>query len=346
MPFFPRKSHTTHHTFVPPSPAVELTPSFPTSSVAPESHTQKASPHRAGHSAGLHPEDTPYLTAGSLTPSTGTPSSPSSVSAQVPLRLPSPVDLSVSDDPPTEVSIGRRHTRSVALSQPTPSIPPSGLLPLSDMPQVYTIGYSQPCARMVIDALVWQEGWLLVDIRRAPTSTWTDWTQRALVQRYGPAYLHLPMPGTCPVQNHQHPVPPVLADAPASLRSLVRQLEGGRCCLLLCACKDYRTCHRAQVATLLDGTGVSVRHLVNQTLPPEQMRMGYLRPSGLAVSILLTPEQMRAAATERLVSLTRTQTVATSMAQTTALTVQVSVTAWPATVLPSHRYRSPSQGGY
>lgn len=339
MPFFARKTHTSHRVSVSPSPIAGIPSSLP--SAAPEGDTGTASHHRAGHHAGLHPEDTPYLTTGTLIHPTGMTSL---VSPQTPLRLPAPVDLSVSDDPPTEVSTGRRQTRSVALSQPTPPTPPSVLLPLSDAPQVYTIGYSQPCARMVIDTLVWQEGWLLIDIRRAPTSTWTDWTQRALVQRYGPAYRHVPVSGTCPFSNHSVP-PMVSADVPPGLRSIVHLLETGRRCLLLCACKNYHTCQRAEVAALLDETGVSVRHLVNQTLPPEQMRLGYLKTAGLAVSVLLTAEQMHAAATESLVSLTRTHTVATSMAHTAALTVQVSFTAWPATMPPSSRKHSHPQGG-
>lgn len=317
--FFPRHHHT---------PAAGATPDVPV-----------ASPHRAGHFAGVHPEDTPYLTTGGLTqPMPTTAPMASSPASHTPLRLSAPAasaaDLSVSDDPPTVVSLGRRRTRSVALSSQTPS----PVLPLcTETPQVYTIGYSQPCARLVLDTLVWQEGWLLIDIRRAPTSTWADWTQRALVQRYGAAYQHLPALSPLPMQNPRHPH--LLADAPTGLRSLLRFLHDGRRCLLLCVCKDYHTCHRAEVATLLQNSDVSVRHLVNQTLPPEQMRIGYLKTSDLAVSVLLTAGQMRAAATDGLVSLTRTHTIATSMARTSAFTMQVSVTAWPAT-LP------PAQGGY
>ncbi len=53
-----------------------------------------ASPHRTGHSSGLHPEDTPYLTADGM--------------PQATLRLPAPVDVpTMGDDPPTDVRVTR-----------------------------------------------------------------------------------------------------------------------------------------------------------------------------------------------------------------------------------------------
>ena len=76
---------------------------------------------------------------------------------------------------------------------------------------------------------------MLIDIRRAPTSTWTDWTQRVLVHRYGPAYRQVPVSGTYPVSDHQ--MPPMLADTPAGLRSLMRLLEDGRA---VCCCVSAR----------------------------------------------------------------------------------------------------------
>ena len=225
------------------------------------------------------------------------------------------------DDPPTEMGM----TRSLRRRE-VPS-PTSLRLPIVT-PSVYTLGYSQPGARLVLDTLIWHEGWLLVDIRYAPVSTWPDWTQRALLQRYGPAYVHLPALGNLHSRDHHLPI--VLADAPTGIRSVVRTVDDGRRCLLLCACKDYRTCHREIVARLLQQAGVPVTHLVNHTLPTEQVRIGRA-DSGVALSLLLTGEQLQTAATQALLTLTRTQTIWVPVTgQMHALSLQVALTAWPA----------------
>ncbi len=61
------------------------------------------------------------------------------------------------------------------------------------------------------DTLIWHEGWLLLDIRRTPVSTWADWTGRTLVQRYGSAYVHVPELGNLNYRDHRLPI--LLADA-------------------------------------------------------------------------------------------------------------------------------------
>jgi uncharacterized protein (DUF488 family) len=187
----------------------------------------------------------------------------------------------------------------------------------------------------VLDTLIWHEGWLLVDIRHAPASTWPDWTQRALLQRYGPGYVHLPALGNLHYRDHRLPI--VLADAPAGVRQVVRSVYGGRRCLLLCACKDYRTCHREIVARLLQQAGVPVTHLVNQRLPTEQVRIG-CTDDGVALSLHLTDEQLQTAATQSLLTLTRTQTITLPVVgRVQSLSVQVALTAWPNTRLaPRH----------
>ncbi len=113
---------------------------------------------------------------------------------------------------------------------------------------------------------------------------------------------------------------------------MIHALEQGRRCLLLCACKDYRTCHRDIVARLLQQVGVPVTHLVTQSLPPEQVRVGHAR-DGVALSLLLTGTQLQTAATCGLLTLTRTQSITVPVAgRRQSLSVQVSLTAWPSTV--------------
>ncbi len=280
--------------------------------------TLPASPHRTGHSSGLHPEDTPYLTAERIPQST--------------LRLPAPVDVpTMGDDPPTEVRV----THSTCMTGPTRAhvapvpVPVSPAVPVRS-PQVYTLGYSQPGARLVADTLIWHEGWLLLDIRRTLVSTWADWTQRTLLQRYGSAYVHVPEFGNLNYRDHRLPI--LLADAPGGVRQVIHALDQGRRCLLLCACKDYRTCHRDIVARLLQQVGVPVTHLITQSLPPEQVRVGHAR-DGVALSLLLTGSQLQMAATCGLLTLTRTQSMTVPVDERRqSLSVQVSLTAWPSTV--------------
>lgn len=343
MPLFHRKaSYKEQHAILPaslygPEPVVpEPAPAAPAVPVA--SEVVEASRHNAGHSSGWHPEDAPYLTPGALQHTPVAPPAPVPA-PQTTLRLPAAErDVPMhDDDPPTEMGM----TRSTRSRREVPQLPPTPPRLPSVTPSVYTLGYSQPGARLVLDTLIWHEGWLLVDIRHAPVSTWPDWTQRALLQRYGPGYVHLPSLGNLHYRDHRLPI--VLADAPAGVRSVMQTVHDGRRCLLLCACKDYRTCHRAIVARLLQQAGVPVTHLVNQVLPAEQVRIGHA-DSGVALSLLLTGEQLQTAATQALLTLTRTQTIRVPVAgQMHSLSLQVSLTAWPAPRSPAyHPHRAAS----
>jgi Active DUF488-N3 subclade len=302
----------------------------PTAQASP-SEVREASRHNAGHSSGWHPEDAPYLTPGAVQHAPVQP-------PQTTLRLPAAErDAPLhGDDPPTDMHMTRPHRRRELPPPPTPARIPAVT------PHVYTLGYSQPGARLVLDTLIWHEGWLLVDIRHAPVSTWPDWTQRALLQRYGPGYMHLPALGNLHYRDHRLPI--VLADAPSGVRSVLQTVDDGRRCLLLCACKDYRTCHREIVAQLLQQAGVPVTHLVNQSVPTEQVRIGHA-DSGVALSLLLTGEQLQTAATQALLTLTRTQTIRVPVAgQMQSLSLQVSLTAWPAPRSHAHYSASYPKG--
>jgi Active DUF488-N3 subclade len=333
MPLFRRRkaSYKEQHAVLPAS----LYGPEPMVAPAARSEVMEASRHNAGHSSGWHPEDAPFLTPGAIQRSPvalPTPVQP----PQMTLRLPAAereVPVMHGDDPPTEMGMTRSPRRR-EVPQPSPT---SLRLPV-DTPQVYTLGYSQPGARLVLDTLIWQEGWLLIDIRHAPVSTWPDWTQRALLQRYGPGYVHLPALGNLHYRDHRLPI--VLADAPSGVRTVVQTVDDGRHCLLLCACKDYRTCHREIVARLLQQAGVPVTHLVNHTLPAEQVHIGRA-DRGVALSLVLTGEQLQTAATQSLLTLTRTQTIWVPVAgQMHALSLQVALTAWPA---PRSSARSPQR---
>ncbi len=292
-----------------------------------------ASPHRTGHSSGLHPEDSPYTTVENMAHYGQPP--------QQTLRLPAPEAMPmVGDDTPTDVGVTRSNRTRHSIPVPRVSAP-LPTLPIAS-PQVYTIGYSQPGARLVLDTLVWQEGWIVLDIRQVAVSTWADWTERSLIQRYGPSYVHVPTLGNLNYRNHRLPI--VLADAATGMQQVMQRLAEGRRCLLLCGCKDYRTCHRATVAHLLQQEGVSVTHLVNQTLPPQQVRIGHAG-NGVAFSLLLTGQQLQTAATGGLLTLSRTQSITVPVAgRLQSLSVQVSLTAWPSTVARRLPVPSP-QGG-
>jgi Domain of unknown function DUF488 len=314
MPLFRRKTSYKEQRAVLPASLYGPEPT-----VAPAAEVVEASLHNAGHSSGWHPEDAPYLTPGALQQSPVQP-------LQMPLRLPAvewDTPMMQGDDQPTDTGMTRSpRRREVPQPSPTTHIP-------MVTPYVYTLGYSQPGARLVLDTLIWHEGWLLVDIRHAPVSTWPDWTQRALLQRYGSAYVHLPALGNLHYRDHRLPI--VLADAPTGIRSVLQTVYGGRRCLLLCACKDYRTCHRTIVTRLLQQVGVPVTHLVNQCLPAEQVRIGRTN-EGIALSLSLTDDQLQTAATQSLLTRTRTQTITLPVVgRLQSLSVQIALTAWPNT---------------
>jgi hypothetical protein len=138
--------------------------------------------------------------------------------------------------------------------------------------RVATIGYHQPQAWQIVTRMVYEQGWHLVDIRCNRRSYLEEWSGSSLRRHFRYNYHAVPELGDV---NQLAPANPMqVLDPTTGLAKLGLLLEAGFNCLLLCACPDWRYCHRRLVATLLKQTNptLEVTHLVPDTcaldLPP------------------------------------------------------------------------------
>jgi uncharacterized protein (DUF488 family) len=142
---------------------------------------------------------------------------------------------------------------------------------------IYTLGYTGANADE-IQQLVEQHDWWMVDIRMSATSRQPKWTKKALVERFGERYVHLPAFGN---KNYKSGGAIVLADPDAGLRATTA-LMVSKPVVLMCACRNVDTCHRKTAAEFISTmTGVSVRHLslgdIKALLTPPQPEQVVIR---------------------------------------------------------------------
>jgi len=116
---------------------------------------------------------------------------------------------------------------------------------------LYTLGYAEPNAAERLEERMVHPRTAIVDIRYAPYSRWAaSWNSRALMHTYGPIrYQHVKELGNV---NYNKPDLPIqLADPDVWVHKCVKSLQQGWSLVLLCACKNYETCHRKTVYDLI-----------------------------------------------------------------------------------------------
>jgi uncharacterized protein (DUF488 family) len=104
---------------------------------------------------------------------------------------------------------------------------------------LYTIGYSRrrlADIQQILDAY----GALLVDIRLKADSRRPAFRQRALVQHFGPRYVHCPALGNV----HYKGGPILLQDYEAGREQVEAFLHAHPAVVLMCVCAQVATCHR------------------------------------------------------------------------------------------------------
>lgn len=107
------------------------------------------------------------------------------------------------------------------------------------MKTLYTFGY---LSGSIADLERWAgQGGLILDIRINPTSRNPAFRQGHLRRVLGGAYDWLPELGN---PNYRSGGPPALAEEEAGMASLERITEKHPKTVLLCACRDWRECHR------------------------------------------------------------------------------------------------------
>jgi len=115
--------------------------------------------------------------------------------------------------------------------------------------KLYTVGYAA-LERVEQLQLFLSHEVLLVDIRYFPASRWKpEWSRKRLSERFAPNYEHIRELGN--VNYHSLDLPIELFDAKRGLTKIVPLLQQGCDICLLCACIDWRTCHRRLVADLV-----------------------------------------------------------------------------------------------
>ena len=116
---------------------------------------------------------------------------------------------------------------------------------------LYAFGYAHPETATRVARLMSNPAMLLVDIRYSPRSRWLpQWNRNALMHTYGARYVWEQRLGNLNYQHRECGIE--LAEGhEAAVREAAALLCEGTSLLLLCACKDARTCHRTLVAKLI-----------------------------------------------------------------------------------------------
>ncbi len=125
------------------------------------------------------------------------------------------------------------------------------------MNTIYTAGYARWTPEQLRRAVLDRQA-LLIDIRYSPRSSREEWGRGALVALLGSRYRHEAALGN---RNYKGDGPIELAAPERAVPPLAQALASGPV-VLLCACADYRRCHRSVAADFLsDRLGAPVSHL-------------------------------------------------------------------------------------
>ena len=117
---------------------------------------------------------------------------------------------------------------------------------------LYTLGYATPGAAVELEQVMQDASVLLIDIReRAQSRWWPHWNKKQLREKWGSRYTHEKKLGN--VNRRDRSLPIVLRGPhpEQAIAGMVALLRHGYSLVLLCACKDYETCHRKVVAEMI-----------------------------------------------------------------------------------------------
>lgn len=113
------------------------------------------------------------------------------------------------------------------------------------------VGYADPATdALVVDMLASNPLAVLLDVRLRARSRWySQWNKTALQVQWGERYVHEPRLGNV---NYQYPDRPILLAEPEPAASwVITWLQQGYSFLVVCACRNYETCHRKAVVEYL-----------------------------------------------------------------------------------------------
>lgn len=117
---------------------------------------------------------------------------------------------------------------------------------------LYTLGYAARGSAEVLKELMTSSEVLLVDIRLRPRSRWWPvWNKKQLRERWGSRYTHEKQLGNLNYRDRSLPVQLVGPHVEEAIAGLATLLVQGYSVVLMCACRDYDTCHRKVVAEMV-----------------------------------------------------------------------------------------------
>lgn len=129
---------------------------------------------------------------------------------------------------------------------------------MSATPVIFSFGYGSSTVgelRVLLDQL----DAVCVDVRFSPGSWTPAWRGASLARELGGKYLHVSQFGNARFREPNAPIE--LANPEQGIAKLAPILAV-QSVVLLCACRNVRTCHRRQVAEVLaKATGAPVVHL-------------------------------------------------------------------------------------
>lgn len=136
------------------------------------------------------------------------------------------------------------------------------------MHTLYTIGYTSLTPDLILKKAIDLDA-LIADIRISPLSRVPHWTKAQLERAWTGRYIHIRELGN---KNYKGEFGEgVLLVDPDEGANRVIKLLGVQPVMLMCACKDWQTCHRKNAAQeIADRYGVEVIHLLAADVRPQQ----------------------------------------------------------------------------
>lgn len=132
--------------------------------------------------------------------------------------------------------------------------------PLHHFKALLLLGCGERNALLRLDSFMKRENAKVIDIRYSPRSRWQPaFNKAALIERYGATrYEHCQALGNV---NYNKQGEPIQLFAPfEGMCTILSHLQKGHPLVLLCACKNYKRCHRKTVLELLRATLVELRN--------------------------------------------------------------------------------------
>jgi uncharacterized protein (DUF488 family) len=120
--------------------------------------------------------------------------------------------------------------------------------------EVYTIGYGGRTPAQLLGILEELDA-VLFDIRFSPASMNPQWSRKQLSQVLGPRYVHVQALGNA---NYRNGGEIKLVDFDLGRKTIDASV---RPVVLMCACRDFRTCHRSTVLGALTMLGYTTREI-------------------------------------------------------------------------------------